>query len=241
MTYPERIVPDETARGIVAIHLKRYEFARPFCVGKDVLDAACGVGYGTAALGEAASQATGADVDEAAIAYARERYGGANVEFVVADLHDPPFDDESFDVVASFETIEHLSEPERFVGHVARMLRPGGIFVVSTPRVDATTRTPTNPFHEIEFSRTDFEVLLGRHFEVVELWGQRRAQTARHRLLQQLDVLGLRKRIAFMRRASKKLLGTPPMAELSLDDVLIEREGIDDATELVAVCGRPRR
>jgi SAM-dependent methyltransferase len=240
MAYPERIVPDEAPHGIVAIHLKRYEFARPFCVGKEVLDAACGVGYGTAALSTSAKRAVGADVDPDAIAYAREHYAADNVEFVVADLLDTPFADASFDVVASFETIEHLREPATFVEHVTRVLRDDGVFVVSTPRVEVTTSSPENPFHEVEFSRADFEELLRRHFGEVELWGQRRRQTTRHRLMQRADVLGLRKRLAFLRPASK-LLGTPTMGELSLDDVLIERGSVDTATELVAVCRGPRR
>ncbi len=240
MAYPERIVPDETAHGIVAIHLKRYEFALPYCIGKKVLDAACGVGYGSAALARSAARVVGADVDAEAIEYARERYGGPNVEFVVADLLAPPFDDASFDVVVSFETIEHLRASDLFVRHVARLLRDDGVFVVSTPRAERTTTAPDNPFHEVEFSRPDFEQLLAAHFGKVDLYGQRRRQTTRHRLAQRLDVFGLRKRFDFL-RAGGKLLGTPTMAELSLDDVLIERDGVDDATELVAVCRGPRR
>ena len=73
MVYPERIVPDETARGIVAIHLRRYAFAQAYCEGKEVLDAACGVGYGSVALAETAARVVGADVDANAIAYARGR------------------------------------------------------------------------------------------------------------------------------------------------------------------------
>jgi SAM-dependent methyltransferase len=240
MAYPERIIPDETAHGVVALHLKRYEFARRFCDAKDVLDAACGVGYGTAALSTTARSVVGADVDASSIEYAREHYAAGNVEFVVADLLDPPFDDRRFDVVASFETIEHLRDPSRFLEHVARMLRDDGVLVVSTPRAEVTTESPENPFHEIEFSRDDFESLLRRRFGEVELWGQRRRQTARHRWMQRLDVLGLRKRLGFLRPASK-LLGTPTTADLSLDDVLIERESLETATELVAVCREPRR
>jgi SAM-dependent methyltransferase len=240
MAYPERIVPDETARGIVAIHLKRYQFAAPYCDGKEVLDAACGVGYGSAEVARTAARVVGADVDAEAIAYARERYGATNVEFVVADLLEPPFEDRSFDIVVSFETVEHLREPATFVAHVARMLRDDGAFLVSTPHAERTTTRPDNPFHEIEFSRADFERLLARHFAHVELYGQRRRQTARHRLLQRVDVLGLRKRLDFLRPASR-LLGTAPTAELSLDDVLITRDALDDATELVAVCRGPRR
>jgi SAM-dependent methyltransferase len=235
LTYPERIVPDETEPGIVALHLKRYEFALPWCRGRDVLDGACGVGYGTAHLAREAGRVVGVDRDEGAIAYARAHYAAANVEFRVADLLDLDLPDASFDVVCSFETIEHLPDPDAFLLEVTRVLRPGGTFLVSTPRSDETTRRPDNPFHELELSAADFASLLEAHFAGVELYGQRRLQTARHRLLQRLDVLGLRRRLTFLRPASR-LVGTPPMAEVGLDGIAIERDGLERATELVAVC-----
>ncbi len=238
MGHPERIVPDETEPGIVAIHLKRYEFALPFCEGKNVLDAACGVGYGTALLAERARRAVGVDRDPAAIAYARSRYGRANVEFAVQDLGALDFGDASFDVVCSFETIEHLDRPEQFLAHARRVLRPDGLFLVSTPRRDETTTAPENPFHRIELSRTDLERLLSRFFTDVDVYGQYRVQTLRHRALQRLDVLGLRKRLAFLRPASK-LLGTAPMADVSTEGIAIDKAGLERATELVAVCRRP--
>ena len=71
----------------------------------------------------------------------------------------------------------------------------------------------------------------------MELYGQRRLQTARHRLLQRVDVLGLRRRLTFLRRASR-LLGTPPMAEVGLEGITIEPGRLEGATELVAVCRR---
>ena len=84
MNVPERIIPDETEPGIVALHLKRYEFARPYAEGKDVLDAGCGVGYGTAFLAETARRAVGVDISRDAIAYARRRYGAHNVRYEIA-------------------------------------------------------------------------------------------------------------------------------------------------------------
>jgi 2-polyprenyl-3-methyl-5-hydroxy-6-metoxy-1,4-benzoquinol methylase len=236
VSHPERIVPDETEPGIVAIHLKRYEFARPLCSGKDVLDAACGVGYGTAYLAESARRAVGVDVDGDAIAYARERYARANVEFVQQDLAELDFPDASFDVVCSFETIEHLGGPEAFLAHAARLLRPEGVFVVSTPRAEETTSTPENPFHTVELSLADFEALLGRFFGAVEIYGQHRIQTRRHRLLQRADVLGLRKRLPLVRRASRVVAGTAATDEVTADEIAISRDAVEHASELVAVC-----
>src|SRR4051794_1671154 len=74
MTYPERIVPDETSSGVLALHLARYRFAARWCDGRDVLDLGCGVGYGTAALADTSRSVVGGDVDDNAIAYARGRY-----------------------------------------------------------------------------------------------------------------------------------------------------------------------
>jgi SAM-dependent methyltransferase len=237
MSHPERIVPDETSAGIVALHLKRYEFAAPWCRGGEVLDAGCGVGYGSAFLGEVARRVVGVDRDEAAVAYARARYGRTNVEFLVGDVLHLDLPDASFDAVCSFETLEHVEDADRFLAEMARVLRPRGVFLVSTPRADETTTAPDNPFHRVELSRADFEALLRRFFGEVDLFGQRRLQTARHRLMQRLDVLGLRRRLPISRRASR-LLGTPPTAAVTTDEIVIERNGLEQATELVAVCRR---
>jgi SAM-dependent methyltransferase len=235
MSHPERIVPDETSPGIVALHLKRYEFAARWCRDAEVLDAGCGVGYGSAFLGSVARHVVGVDRDEPAIAYARARYSGPTVEFRVGDVLALDVPDASFDAVCSFETIEHVDDADAFIAEMARVLRPDGVFLVSTPRADETTAAPANPFHHVELSRADFESLLRRSFREVDVYGQRRLQTARHRLLQRADVLGLRKRLTFLRPASR-LLGTAPMAEVTAEGIVIEREGLDRATELVAVC-----
>ena len=240
MSYPERIVPGEAEPGVDAVHLKRYEFAIPLCAGRDVLDAGCGAGYGSARLASRAASVVGVDVSEDAIAYARGHYGAPNLSFAVMDAGVLAFGDAAFGGVCSFETIEHVADADRVLAEFARVLADDGVLVVSTPRVARTTTSPANPYHRVEYARAEFEALLGRHFDSVELYGQRRLQTRRHRLAQRLDMLGLRRRFAVLRRASVAL-GTTPTAQLTADDIVIAREGIERASELVAVCRAPRR
>ena len=240
MSYPERIVPGEAEAGVDAVHLKRYEFAAPLCAGRRVLDAGCGVGYGAARLAARAGSVVGVDVSDDAIAYARAHYGAPNLSFAVMDVTALALESASFDIACSFETIEHVDDAERAVGELARILCDDGLLVVSTPQVERTTTSPANPFHRVEFSRADFEALLARHFASVEVYGQRRLQTRRYRLAQQLDVFGLRRRLAILRHAAI-VLGTTPTADLTADDIVISQEDIERATELVAVCKTPRR
>ena len=237
MDAPERIVPDATEPGIVALHLKRYELAREHCRDRDVLDAGCGVGYGSAYLGEVARSVVGIDIDEEAIAYATRRYGGQNVAFRVGDMERLDLPDASLDVVTAFETIEHLRAPERFVSEAGRVLRTGGVLVASTPQATADGGEPANPYHEHEYTAAELERLLAGTFASVELFGQRRVQSRRHRALQRVDVLGLRRRLPFLRGVGRVVTGTPSMADLTSADVEIAPE-LDGATELVALCRR---
>lgn len=239
MTYPERIVPAWTSPGIVALHLKRYDFARRWCHSAEVLDAACGVGYGTAYLAEEARRVVGVDHSAEALDYARREYARPNIEYVEADLLALPFADGSFDVVCAFEAIEHLVDQRAFLRDAARVLRRDGVLLVSTPCVRQTQRDPANPFHHVELSAADFEALLQERFGEVELYGQRRIQTRRHRLAQRLDVFGLRRRLPVVRMLSRAL-GTAATADVTLAGIVLTRDRVHDASELVAVCRRPR-
>lgn len=238
MSYPERIVPARTSPGILALHLKRYDFARGWCEAAEVLDAACGVGYGAAHLAVTARKVVGVDRSADALARARTEYARPNVEFVEGDVLALPFADEAFDVVCAFEAIEHVDDQRGFLAEAARVLRPDGTLLVSTPRLERTNREPDNPFHRVELSRRDFEALLRERFGEVELYGQKRLQTRRHRLAQRLDVFGLRRRLPVLRPVSR-VLGTPPTADVSLDGIAITRDRLDEASELVAVCRLP--
>jgi SAM-dependent methyltransferase len=164
----ERFVPG-CAGEIAYEHWHRYAFARRFAAGKRVLDAACGEGYGTALLGAVAAGAVGVDIDAATVAHASARYGdGARVRFVEGSCTRLPVPDASFDVIVSFETIEHLPAADQppMLAEFARVLAPGGIVVISSPnkRVYSDERAYVNEFHLHELYRDDFARLLAPAF-----------------------------------------------------------------------------
>ncbi|MBS4052346.1 MAG: class I SAM-dependent methyltransferase [Methylomonas sp.] len=115
-------------------HLDRYVFAQPFCEDKFVLDGACGTGYGTAILGEKARHAIGIDISADAINYADSNYGASNINFQQSTVEYTPFEDEAFDVIVSFETVEHTLCPVSHIMEIARLLKPeNGKAIVSIP------------------------------------------------------------------------------------------------------------
>lgn len=114
----ERVVIGDMKQYIPTLqeHLARYNFALQPALNKTVLDAACGTGYGTNLLKEAASRVTGIDVDQDTIDYASNLY--RDIEFGIIDLN-KTFPADKFDLCVSFETIEHLKHPEVFLQNVA--------------------------------------------------------------------------------------------------------------------------
>ncbi|HTL07594.1 MAG TPA: class I SAM-dependent methyltransferase, partial [Chitinophagaceae bacterium] len=125
----ERFIPDASLLQdeMGYEHLHRYYSIIPLIKGKAVLDIACGEGYGSAILAAHAQSVTGADIDQTSIDEANQKYTSADLplSFVQADAALMPFADDSFDVVVSFETIEHLDAPaqQQFMQGVKKVLR----------------------------------------------------------------------------------------------------------------------
>ena len=131
----ERYLPG-TAGEIAHEHWHRYAFARRFVTGRRVLDVACGEGYGSALLAQAAAHVVGVDIDAHTLAHARTAYADRrNVEFVEGSAVALPLADASADVIVSFETIEHLAESEqpRMLAEFARVLAAEGVLILSSP------------------------------------------------------------------------------------------------------------
>lgn len=172
----ERFTP-ECQREIWYEHWHRYAFALPFARGRRVLDAACGEGYGSALLATEAQSVLGVDLADAAIAHARARYGGqANLRFEPGDataLHALPT--ASFDLVVSFETLEHVQAQDDLVAGFARLLAPGGLLLLSSPdkRTYSDLTGFRNEHHVRELYREELDALLAPHFPARRLYGQK--------------------------------------------------------------------
>ncbi len=167
----ERMIP-EHHQGMLMYgeHLVRYNAVLPIVKDKIVLDVASGTGYGSQLMAKTANQVYGVDVSKEAVEYAQKKFPAPNLEFKQGDATKIPLEDSSVDVVVSFETIEHLKEYVRFVDEVKRVLKPNGVFVVSTPNEEEYQTG--NDFHVHEFEVDEFKDLLAKKFKNYQLYYQ---------------------------------------------------------------------
>jgi SAM-dependent methyltransferase len=154
-------------------HIDRYAYALKYVNGKSVLDIACGCGFGSFMLATEgmAKDVVGVDLDAEAIRYGNYRYGKSNIHRIVADAEQ--FTSQSqFDVIVSFETIEHLPTPNLFIENLHWNLASDGVLIVSTPISKVSTERPRNPYHQKEWSFLDFPKLFNNKFTVKQVYLQ---------------------------------------------------------------------
>lgn len=172
----ERFIPGEGGPEIYYEHAHRYVLARGLLAGAAVVDLASGEGYGAAWLAEVAASVVGIDIDEGSVRHSRAQYARHdNLSFAVGDIQSLPLADDCVDAVTCFEAIEHVHNPRAVVEEVVRILRPGGLLLISTPNKAeyADQRDYDNEFHIHEFYLPDLELLLSEYFADRELVGQR--------------------------------------------------------------------
>ncbi len=170
----ERYVPTEQGR-IRLEHFHRYGIIRKIVTDKDVLDIACGEGYGSSLISSVARSIVGVDISDAAIHHASSTYSASNLKFRQGSATQIPEADASFDVIVSFETIEHLAEQEQMLAEIRRVLRPNGCLVISSPNrpVYSEESGEANHFHVKELDFKEFDNLLRAQFLCIEYYGQR--------------------------------------------------------------------
>jgi SAM-dependent methyltransferase len=169
----ERTLPDVPAENYwYRRHRVVYRWIAERCRGLDVVDLACGEGYGTAELARRAARVTGVDANPEAHEHARLKYTRPGVRFV-RDLVETF--SEPCDAVVFLQTIEHIHEPGALLDHLRAILRPGGTAFISTPNV-VTLAPPGaeksgNPWHLREYRWQEFRDLCAASFDRVQLLG----------------------------------------------------------------------
>jgi SAM-dependent methyltransferase len=157
-------------------HLQRYRFALQKLEGTRVLDMACGVGYGSYIMSQGRGrEVTGIDLDKQAIEYGNKHYKRSGLRLVNADALHWQSEGDPFDTVVSFETIEHLPNPQSFVSRVAKLIKPGGRFLVSAPNIlqhQKAAEPIANPYHLNEPDHATLCTWLEPFFVVEEEWEQ---------------------------------------------------------------------
>lgn len=170
----ERYFP-EIQGNIKLEHLHRYLFACNLAAGKCVLDIASGEGYGSAMLAKTAHKVVGVDLCPEAVSHAQVHYKSGNLEFRLGSCLSIPLDDSSVDLVVSFETIEHINEHEAMILEFKRVLRSGGLLIMSSPdKLEYSTKPNfVNKYHCKELYRDEFINLINLNFKKCCVFGQR--------------------------------------------------------------------
>lgn len=169
-THYDQIRPD---------HINRYEFACEQLVAlptnAQVLDLACGIGYGTLMLAKhTGAKLTGVDIEQAAIAHAKQHFSNENTTFCCQDAKLLDIAANTQDAVVSFETIEHVDFDQQLLDVFFKVLKPGGQLICSTPNQDVMPFDPVKfEFHLKHYRNTELSDMLQRSgFQKVTLFAQ---------------------------------------------------------------------
>src|SRR5882757_1940441 len=170
----ERTIPDLDVENYwFRRHEVVYQRLAQRCAGRDVLEAGCGEGYGADRLADAATRVIGLDYDEQTVAHVRARY--PRIDMRHGNLAELPLPAGEVDVVVNFQVIEHLWDQTQFVAECHRVLRPGGVLLMSTPNritFSPGRDTPLNPFHTRELNAAELtELLVDAGFTVEAMLG----------------------------------------------------------------------
>jgi 2-polyprenyl-3-methyl-5-hydroxy-6-metoxy-1,4-benzoquinol methylase len=162
-----RAVPGKMQVDIInwMLHLQRYIFALKYCVNKDILDVACGSGYGVSLISSIAKKVEGIDFDKKTIKWAKDNnHFYCPVKFRISNIEKEKING-NFDCIVSFETIEHLKNPEFLLKNIKRSLNNYGCLVFSIP-----INEPPNKFHKKNYNWESVEKLIKNYFSLHIEW-----------------------------------------------------------------------
>ncbi len=222
-------------------HLTAYHYALRFVEGHKILDYGCGAGYGTNLIWRRGRprEVVGIDLSPEAIAYCRNTYADLASHYQTMTAGDVPFGDRSFDVVLLFQVIEHVADDVRALDEIRRILRPGGVALLTTPNLlteepTSSATSPANRHHVREYSPASLGELCAKVFHSTQMLGVHGSHRVGGR--------GLGGELWFPYRICRRLARRfPPstyVAPLSLADFAIESNDLDQALDLLVICRR---
>ncbi len=158
-------------------HVGRYQFSTKYITKNDlVLDAACGIGYGSFLINkEVGAEVLGVDISHESVEYANEHYRqNDRVNFIVSDILKLELPAQHFDVVTSFETIEHVREDREILQKFHQLLKPSGLFICSTPNENKMRFADGKwPFHIRHYTPDELiDLVTSNGFEILEMHSQ---------------------------------------------------------------------
>lgn len=170
-TIEERVTLGQSPKSVINEHLTRYLWAQKFTKNKIVIDAACGTGYGSKIL--KAKNYLGVDNSEEVIKFAKQHYNG---DFQIIDLEKQKLPKHEVDVIVSFETLEHLAQPENFLMSAKKSLKSGGLFIFSVP---LTEKRGENPFHKHIWGEEEIKKLINKYFSSCDFYYQHKKKISK--------------------------------------------------------------
>jgi 2-polyprenyl-3-methyl-5-hydroxy-6-metoxy-1,4-benzoquinol methylase len=250
----ERIIPDKikTVEEYVIFlkHMFAYDWSKnKLEVGMNVLEVGSGEGYGTSILSSTNAHLIGVDVDRITIDNANYKYGSENCKYQLYDGKQLPFPDGKFDVVVSFQVIEHVQNDIAFLNEIKRVMKDGGVLYLATPNRNYRLRAnqkPWNCFHIREYSQVDFAKLLKDTFETYKLYGVTASPVVKAVETRRVYANKFRRPISVVIRKyqqlrrlfglSRNISINKAQSKFSIKDFLLVEAGIGDALDLFAVC-----
>jgi len=236
-------------------------FAREYCKDKTVLDFGCGSGYGVYLLSLVSKEAFGVDTDKNVISECVKNYKQNNLSFLIIESKKKTkFEDRFFDLITSFQVIEHIQDVARYLIELKRILKEDGVIFITTPNRKYRLlpfQKPSNPEHIREYNLKALKRELDLIFKNVQILGirgikeindiekRRVRQTALKafilkpikRMMRYDGFQFLKKK--FFRQKEKKfksIIKAQILQKYSIDDFFVDKENLNDCLDFIAIC-----
>lgn len=260
----ERIIPSEIrSKEEYLIYIRdlfAYDYAKELIPeNSNVLELGTGEGYGPKRLSDSkkVKKYIGLDVDESSIKKAKEKYFDEKLSFEVYDGYKIPYEDKFFNMVVSFQVIEHVEDDMEFVKEIYRVLKEGGVFVVTTPNREIRLKPgqkPWNRFHLREYNSDDLREVLLSSFKNVQILGVKgneeiqsieKNRMKKYQKFVSIDPLNLRRLIPeslkpkitqlYSKFTFEKKDDEDYVSQYKIDDHYMTEKGLNESLDLVGV------